>query len=311
MGDLKKVYFYKVSVTQRAYSEKMNYEEVRVKPSDIYDSFKELFELVEDDKDVVCPLELDPDKTIAEFITLTDTDVFGRIGKEEDINYLRIRRIKDSQGENLKLDDDTYPEKCTYFYYNFKTGILSYISIGGAPRYSKFERILAQIMNKKSYNVNIIAVINKDAIGAISKKSMINNLSVKVSIPCDEFLGLENLGLSKKDFADLNNVDYLSIELTLHGKRYRGITDQQKNKNYPLCIFKKIKETAGNRIKHGVAKGFNPGEKTHEYDLIEDMVTNQIELPERALQDVFIKRIEESLKFAYNEKIETILQLSR
>lgn len=308
----KKVYFYKVKVQKAELNKEANeHEIVDVDSNNIHKVFKNLFDLTKKGDDVLCPLANDPDKTVAEFVTLTDNDVFGRIGKEEDINYLRVRNNKNNKGEELNLAADTYAEKCTYFYYNFTTGVLCYISIGGAPRYSRLERILSQLMGQSNYAVSIMAIINEDSVGVIAKKAMINSLNVKVAVPCDKFLGCDNLGLSKNDFVGLNNAEYITIELSLHGKRFKGITDKTKDKNVVLKIFEKIKNAAGKNLESGKAKGFNPGEHTREYDLIEELVTFNIELPDVSLQDTFIKEIEKTLRYAYNERMNVILELSK
>lgn len=314
MSETKKVYFYKVKIEKLVFKNEINKrQKEKVEMQEMITVFSDLFSKVSADEGVICSLDNDPAKTTAEFFNNADSekDIFGRIGKEEDINYLRVRNNKDRKGEELVLEDDTYPEKCTYFYYNLETGILSYISLGGAPKYKKFERILAQILKDNKFSVSITAIANLDAAKSIQKNSKLNSLKVRIAVPRDDFLGCENLGLSKSDFISAKDLDYFTIELTMHGKRRKGVSDDKQGSEFLVKLFNKVRQNARGNLRYGKIKGSNPGERTREFDLFEELVTNQVELPTVQLQDLFIEEIKAALLNAYNQKEDEILSLSR
>ena len=136
MANVKKVYFYKVNVKNKA-------TDTTAPQNTVYNYIKTIDGFNENGKEFTYALSQDNvDHTIMEFLKVNAYSIFGRIGKKEDLNYLHIRSSENNTSHNLKIPKGSYAEKFTYFYYNLDTGILAFLSILGAPNFRKFEKIL-------------------------------------------------------------------------------------------------------------------------------------------------------------------------
>lgn len=253
----------------------------------------------------------DIDKTLVEILEITNEYVFGRIGKEDDLNYMHFRsKSKIDISKNISVPKDSYAEKFTYFYINLSTGILAYLSILGAPPFSKFKRFINQLCIGK-YDSNILPVCNSNIIKLLKKKDRVSGFIIKTTIPTDQFLGCENLGLDRNAFVELENATEVTIELNLSGKRKVNISQKQGNDNPIFKIIEKARSSLSSSKIETKVKANNKDEKTRAYDLDDDIYTYNIDLPEIKDETQFSKEILNSLITAYNNSIEDILLMAR
>lgn len=295
----KKIYFYKITIADKI-STTCKYDVLTLfkRIPNYNDSDPFSYQLIDD-----------IEKTLVEILSISNEYVFGRIGKEDDLNYMHFRsKLKINISKDISVPEDSYAEKFTYFYINLSTGILAYLSILGAPPFSKFKRFINQLCIGK-FNSNIVPVCNKDVVNLLKKKDRVSGFIIKTTVPTDEFLGCENLGLDRNSFVELENATEVTIELNLSGKRKVNISNMEGNNNPIFKIIEKIR-TSPSKIDTRV-KANNKEERTRTYDLDEDFYTYNIDLPEVKDDDKFSKEILNSLITAYNNSIEDILLLAK
>jgi len=249
----------------------------------------------------------DADKTTIEIFELEKNFLFGRIGKEEDINYLIQRNNKTLAGSNLPVDDNNHAEKCTYFYLDIEFGVISFISIQGAPSYRRLEDFLKAAIDDNSYSVSVCAVINENQLEVLYKKPRVCGLQAKVTVPPDDILGLDVMGLSQKDFEDLENVDHVSIALNVVAKRNKNVTVKGNHENGLIQMFEKIKEKCGKKLDVAKLKAGEIKEKNQEFDVFEQLITSNIDLPDLKGTINFLKDVKEAILKSYNSNKEVII----
>lgn len=256
-----------------------------------------------------CKLIEDSDKTLVEFLQITNEYIFGRIGKEDDLNYLHFRSMSSiNKSENILVPQNSYTEKFTYFYFNLTTNIMCYLSIHGAPPFSKFKRFINQLCLNK-FDSSIIPVANKDIVKILKKKDRISGFIIKTTVPVDEFLGCDNLNIDRNYFTQLENAKEVTIELTLNAKRNKNIS-KTYGENNPIFNIVNNVLNKNDKAKAKI-KANNTNEATRIYDLDEDIYTYNMNLPEIRNEVQFTKEMLNSLIQAYNNSIEDILILSR
>ncbi len=299
MAKNKKIYFYKFSINEKN------------PPNPKFDSFS-FFKTIPNFKEnepFTYKLIDDKEKTLVEILFISENYVFGRIGKEDDLNYMHFRSNDEKNKiQNIKVPKNNYAEKFTYFYLNFSTNILAFLSILGAPSFGKFKRFINQLCSD-IYESKIIAVCNSNIINTLRTKDRVSGFIVKTTIPVDEFLGINNLGLDRNSFVDLENASEVSIELNLIGKRNLDISNKHGINNPVFNLLENIRKRP-NRIATKV-KANNKNEKTNTYDLDEEIYTYCIEMPKISNEENFSKEIKKSIISAYNDCIGEILKMAR
>ena len=304
MSNTKKVYFYKIKVANKATNGGKN-----LNPKEINDIFSQIkgYNL---NGDFSYELEFDKEKTVIEFISVNvhGNDFFGRIGKKEDLNYLHFRSTANHKSKNIDVPDDSYAEKFTYFYYNLDTGILSFLSILGAPNSGKFKRFLDELC-KDFYDVLLIPVSNKNVIEFLKKKDILSGFSLQTTVPVDNFLGCDNLGLPYDAFVKLENAEYITIDVSVKGKRRKNISQKYGEENPTFDIISSLRKSVpGLKAK---IKASNSNEKSQNYDVIEELFTYSIDLPEVKESTLFANAMKEALINAYNNSMNAILQMAK
>lgn len=301
MSNTKKVYFYKIKIA--------NKDGKNLNPKEINDIFSQIkgYNLT---GDFSYELEFDKEKTVIEFISVNvnGNDFFGRIGKKEDLNYLHFRSTTDHKSKNIDVPNNSYAEKFTYFYYNLDTGILSYLSILGAPNCGKFKRFLDELC-KDVYDVLLIPVSNKNVIEFLKKKDILSGFSLQTTVPADGFLGCDNLGLSRNAFVELENAEYITIDISVKGKRRKNISEKYGENNPTFDIINGLRKSVPD-LKAKI-KASNNNEKSQNYDIIEELFTYGIELPETKESTLFANAMQEALISAYNNSMNAILQMAK
>lgn len=305
MANTKKIYFYKVKIENKS-----SKSGKALSPKEINDIFSQIKGYNQNGESFSYELEFDIEKTVVEFISVNckGNDFFGRIGKKEDLNYLHLRSIADHKSKNIDVPDDSYAEKFTYFYYNLDSGILSYLSILGAPNSGKFKRFLCELC-KDLYDVLLTPVSNKNVIEFLKRKDVLSGFSLKTTVPTDEFLGCENLGLSRNAFIELENAESITIDINVNGKRRKNISQKYGEENPIFDIINNSRNSVpGLKAK---IKANNNDEKSQSYDIIEELFTYSIDLPDVKENTLFSNAMKEALITAYNNSKNAISQMAR
>lgn len=301
MANPKKVYFYKIKIKN-----KPPRSGEHLKPEEIKDLFREINGYNEKGIYFSYELNFDIEKTVVELISVENLKIFGRIGKKEDLNYLHLRSTLDHKSQNINVPIGSYAEKFTYFYYDLDTGILSYLSIQGAPNFRKFDRFLNELCND-NYEVLVIPVSNDNVADFLRGKDIFSGFTVKTTVPVDDFLGCENLGISRSDFIELENAESITIDVVVKSKRQKSIS--QRNNTALIDIL--LTKIALNPSIKAKIKASKNNEKPQEHDLIEELFTCSVDMPQVNEDIIFMNGIKQSLIDVYNNNIEDILRMSR
>ncbi|GMQ63518.1 hypothetical protein [Vallitalea maricola] len=168
---------------------------------------------------------------------------FGKLGKKKDIIDFQKRKITTLKSTKITKADDEFFEVFTYFYMFFEdnnnnpTITLAFMKSQSAPDIRKLS-LLSRKMTDPDYIIDVTPIIAKNGIDLIIKKDIVNSITYKISLPPDNLLDLDALGLSEKEFEEISELKSIDYEFTLKGKRSKNILN---DKNILKKIFNKTK----------------------------------------------------------------------
>lgn len=229
--------------------------------------------------------------------------IFCRMGKPKDIANVGERDESNLTIELLKKKEGKSLEIFTYFYLFFDLGVIIYLNEQSAPNIKEFSQIKKIEKNENTY-ISIVPIVSDDVIDVISKKQNIKKIEYTLSLPSDEILGYNGVGLSESEFDKIRDDTEMQFSISLNASRKRkgktifnnSVTETFKNSFFGKIIekesLKKIKCTA-----------MNDDEKVKEYNMLDDKLCQKVELKYKTEEGDFRrKEIQVELLKIYNDE---------
>lgn len=268
------VYFYKVNLFKTKGHSEQDFTDL-----------KGLYDKVFLDNCVKSSLGLDDDDSRATLDILSNDDNYfwGRLGKEKDNNTMHIRDYT-TYTTTVVLPPDSLESKATevftYFILDYTLGILTMAAGQSAPSHTALNRILSKY--NKSFYTEFQEIPNQKAYEQLFRRSsVISQVQYSIPVPSPAALAQLNLGLTRQQLADLMKTSTKTATITIKSDSRRHLTkDLDLIKDIVTGFiaskdkFEKIKIT-----------GRNNHISRHEFDLKEELFSNNIDVPYHEIID--------------------------
>ncbi|AEE95303.1 hypothetical protein [Mahella australiensis] len=249
-------------------------------------------------------------------VNLTQCDImdaeyiFGRIGKKKDITNVQKRNRYTFEPEDIEKDPDQDIEIYTYFYLFFDTSIIVYLGAQAAPSIKKIEDMVKRYYNSINLRAEVVPVTAEDMIEILVHKDIVNSFEVTTTLPSDEILNVDAIGLSESLFDKLRDEKNMKITVSISADgRNKNLF---KNKNYIRDIVNCLIGGRVGKTRRLKFKAKNSNEHIQEYDIIDKMFTKSVQFTYKADEgEKRRKEIEETLFRLYYENRDDIIRYCR
>ena len=163
---------------------------------------------------------------IVEVLDYTNHCAFVKIGQQNPSNTVALRDQETLETEEVPMAENQLLELFTYCLIDFETGIISYISISGAPRVSTIRTLFDHyFLHTESIVTKLAAIMQDDIISKLASKKTISKLEVEVAVPSDQILS--ELGVNPNSYDALQNVRTRTATYEVVGHRNKSIFENQ------------------------------------------------------------------------------------
>lgn len=248
-------------------------------------------------------IRIDPSgKDTIEFLNVTGEFIYARIGRTKDILSVQLRNNKTLEPSPVDKSAEQDLEIFTYLLIDRKEYIISFLKEQSAP---SIQSIAGIINNNFGESEDLFAEISSvtidDAIPILASKEIIGTINYKLSIPSDEKISIDRLGLSEKQFEMLSNQKSVDIEVKLVASRNKdALTDKSKVKQFFEKILKLTDKVS--------VKAKDSDEYTQTYNIIDSAFTKRTKFNFDRGSNNIEKEIEKELLNVFRTNKEDILQ---
>ncbi len=244
-------------------------------------------------------------EAIFEVITHNDKYVFGKLGKEHDINQFETRENNTLKSQPLSKGSNELFEAFSYVLIDRSTFSVSYIKESTAPSILFLSYLITNIFkqNDKIWG-HVESLVDEDAISLLSGKDIIGTLSYDITLPAGYYKNIS--GLSEDEYTLLQNQKGTKVTVELKAKkRKESVFDSPKKAR---DFFNFLKREGKEKIK--VKAKDASDELMQDYQLVDNPLTKKAKFnydDEEDLQSLQ-KQIEEQLWLKFNQNKTEILK---
>ena len=211
---------------------------------------------------------------VIEVISYEEHRAFIKIGQQNPSNTVALRDRTTLETESVPMRESQLLELYTFCLIDFKTGIVSYIGINGAPRISAVRNLFDQGIDRgENVSTHLAAIMTNDILDVLVKKHIISKLSVTVAVPEDQILS--DIGLDRESFDSIRNIKTKMVTYKLVGRRNKNIFSSSGKL---AELIASIKMKYGDNLKGLNANAKDQGEKSQSYDLMQYNFTKTVVL---------------------------------
>lgn len=236
--------------------------------------------------------------------------IFGRIGRKKDITNVQKRNRYTFEPEDIERDPDQDIEVHTYFYLFFETSVIVYLGSQAAPGIRKINDMFERYYKNTNLRTEVVPITVEDMLKIIAHKDIISSFEITTTLPSDEVLNIDNLGLNESIFDKLRNEKNIKITISISADGRNKNLFKQNSFVYDVA-HSLLEGVLGEKRKLKFrAKNIN--EYMQEYDVIEKMFTKSVQFTYRADEgERRRKEIEEKLFKLYFENRNDIIKFCR
>jgi hypothetical protein len=203
-----------------------------------------------------------------EILDYDENYIFARIGRYQDLISVHLRNRKTYQPEEISKTVDQELEIFTYLLLDRNNFIISFLKEHAAPSIRTLQYLIDNNYSSQELFGEISGVIVEDAIPLLKEKDTIGTISYRVTVPTDNLLSYDEIGLSQKEFIHLRNQKYAEIEVKLVAERNKSAFDKGTGME---AVFRKI---LGTTKKVKVKAKDNDG-YMQTYNVVESLLTKR------------------------------------
>ncbi len=214
-------------------------------------------------------------KFVIEVIEYDNHMAFLKIGQQNYANTVALKDEKTLETEKVPMTKTQLLELFTFCLIDFKTGIVSYIGINGAPKISAIRSLFNNILIKEKNIYTVLAsILTNDIIEIITRKNIISKLVITYAVPSDDVLS-NDIGLLPKDFDELQNIKTITASYDIQGTRNKNIFSSG---NAIKKIVASVKEKHGDNLKSINVNAKDFEEDSQPYNLLHYCFTKKVNL---------------------------------
>ncbi len=289
----RKVSFYLLSLEKHIYNADTNTTMIKVfDNTEMEQSFEKVYSGMKElkNKHKAIDVTTSNNSYVVEIIEYKEHMVFARIGQQNYANTAALRDINTLESEEVPMKESQLLELYTFCLIDFKTGIISYIGINGAPKISAIKYLFDSFLHNENIYSKLAAILTNDILKTLVNKNIISQMSITVAVPDDAILS-NVVGLGEKSFDSLRNVKTKTATYKLVGTRNKNIFDTSKSL---ATLIGDIKSTYGDKLRALKVNAKNYKEPSQTYDLLEYNFTKTVilgDMPYYLLTDKEFKNI--------------------
>lgn len=297
----KNVYFHRMLMYKRI----IENTDMRKEYKDISELDNKIQFLIDNKLNEFKSLRLEPESTdTIEFIDHDDKYIYARIGRAKDLFTVQLRNPNTLEPSRLDIGPDKQLEIFTYLLIDRTNYIISYLREQSAPSIQRLTCLIDNNFQDENLFGEISSIAIDDAIPLLKRKDIIGTINYKMSIPSDEKLNIDTLGLSEKQYDMLDNLKTVDIEIKLVAERNKDI---MRDKNKIGEFFSDIISFAkGIRVK---AK--NKDEYMQTYNIVDSPLTKRMKFDFDRNANNIENEIKHKLKKLYISNKDEIIRLIR
>lgn len=213
-------------------------------------------------------------QVVIEVIDFKDNFAFIKIGQQNAANTVGLRDTTTLKTEIVPMTDTQKLELFTYCIIDFTTGIISYISINGAPRVSALKYLFKDFLDGYKIKAELDSILTNDILEQIVHKDIIGKMLISVAVPPDKILA-ESWCLDRETFDNFRNFKRATLQYNIVADRNKNLFG---NSLKLLRLFTSIKETFGHDLKKVSVTAKNNNEKMQTYNLMEYNFSKTVDL---------------------------------
>lgn len=202
------------------------------------------------------------ENVVLEVLQVSEEYIYARIGKQKNILSVHLRDTETLEPAKIETVGNQQLEVFTYLLIERANYIISFLREQSAPSIQELGKLVGNFYGlDRELHSEISSVLIEDAIPLLASKDVIGTIEYKVSVPGDEFIGIDQLGLSQADFEQLTNQRNVDFTIKLVAERNR---DAFEDRGTLREFLRSISEVArGIKVK---AKNNNEYMQTFELD---------------------------------------------
>ena len=191
----RKIKFYFLSMEKKADGKVLS-------KTDLENKFQEVVEnemiQIKNTERKAAKLDAQDNSYVIELMKQKDHVGYLKLGIQNPASSVALRDKTTLEADDLSVDPLQELEIDTFGIIDFRTQIVSYVSMNGSPRVSVIKDWLNRICMPKGYSITLATIYSPDVLRALSRKKRITKLELDVALPADQ--ELENLGVSTRTF---------------------------------------------------------------------------------------------------------------
>ncbi|MEB4860614.1 hypothetical protein [Priestia megaterium] len=305
MSVFKNVYFHKLDVYKRVFQKDKTQADKMVKIHQNHSTINDLFEDIIGNKLTNKCISIDngDSKSTLEILDHDKEYIYAKIGKFKSYLTVQLRNTETLEPAEIQKAINQELEVYTYLLIDRSNYVISFLKEASAPPIQELGFLINNIYSEdKSLFGEISSVTIEDAIPLLKKKNQIGTIKYRMSIPKEEKLSYDVLGLTEKEFEYLSNQKSIEVEVKLVAERNKSAFDSEsKIENFIKGIMQKT-----NKI---TVKAKNEGEYMQSYNIVDSLLTKKIKFDFDASESDIQVEILRQLKIVYNTNKKEITEL--
>lgn len=239
-----------------------------------------------------------------EIVSENENYVFGKMGKEQDINNYQLRKSETLASSPITKGPDQFFEAFSYFMIDKKTFAVSYIMERSAPRIVFLGDMFTQVFKEsdKLWGATV-TIVSKDSLTKLAGKDIIGSIYYDVTIPKGSHETVT--GLDEDDYELLKNEKHTKVHVSL-------LADKRKKSMFEsFDAAKKFLTSLGRKSDNVTIKAKDENESImQEYRLFDDIMSKKANFvyDSSKTAEEFEKNIEEQIWIKYQQNRSEILE---
>lgn len=239
-----------------------------------------------------------------EIVSENENYVFGKMGKEQDINNYQLRKNETLASSPITKGPDQFFEAFSYFMIDRRTFAVSYIMERSAPSIVFLGDMFTQVFKEtdKLWGITL-TIVSKDSLNKLAGKDIIGSIYYDVTIPRG----------SHKDVTGMNEEDYELLQNEKHTKvQVKLVADKRKKSMFKTSdMAKKFFSSIAGKTDNVTIKAKDENESImQEYRLFDDIMSKKASFiyDSSKTSEEFEKTIEDQIWLKYQQNRPEILE---
>ncbi len=221
---------------------------------------------------------------------------FVSIGYQNHANTTALRDQTTLELSAVPMGPSQKLELFTYCLIDFSTGVVSHISLTGAPRVGALRAMFDHyLLSECKTSSSLSAIMSSDIIDMIKNKRS-SKIIVSVAVPDDQTLS-NRIGVSRNAFDRLQNIKKVGYTYTISAKRLRNIFNSPADVG---AVVAAIKEEHGAELQGLRVNAKGDGEDSQTYDLLQHSLTKKVAFNVEDISSLTPEDFRTSLISCYN-----------